>query len=200
MSDNFSIGRLWAELYANGTVTGAALLFLIVIVIIFASQLEALFSACRHLAAHRDQIVGLQQKIEADAFAALQSVKTIDQSLPDLRQSIEELAEEYAKLDVKATEARKLIVREVVITDVFVQPGDLPYVAKVFRPHAAEDEPFAAQWRAGREHVLYGADKKAAATRFSQRYPTDHGFVVGPVAVFDIPWNSPDEQPALDRA
>jgi hypothetical protein len=200
MSQGFSIAAVWNELYANGTVTGAALLFLIVIAIIFATQLEALFSACKHLAAHRDQVAGAQQKIEADAFAALQSVKAIDQSLPELRQSIQELAEEYAKLDAKATEARKLIIREVVLTDVFVQPGDLPYVAKVYRPNAAADEPFAAQWRAGREHVLYGTDKKAAATRFAQRYPTDHGFVVGPVAVFDIPWNPPDEQPALDRA
>lgn len=199
MDQDFSIAALWAELYANGTVTGGALLCLIVIAIIFAAQVEAVMSACRHLSAHRAQVLGAQQKIEADVFAAQQSVQAIDRSLPELREEIEALAEEYTQLDPKATEARKLLIREVILTDVFVQPGDLPYVAKVFRPQAAADEPFAAEWRAGRDHLLYAADKKTASTRFAQRFPSDRGFVVGAAAVFAIPWNTPDELPALDQ-
>ena len=198
MQDDLSLGGLWATLYANGTVTGVALLALILIVIMFAAQLEAMFSACRHLAAHRDQVAGAQQKIEGDVFQALQTVKAIDQSLPELRETIQALAHEYEKLDIKATAARKLHIREVIMSDIFVQPGDRPFLAKIYRPQAADSEPMALQWRAGRDHVLYATDKKAATTRFAQRYPADHGFIVGPASLFDIPWNPPEELPTLD--
>lgn len=198
MQDDFSLGAILSTLYANGTITGVALLGLILIVILFATQLEAMFSACRHLTAHRDQMVGTQQKLEGDAFQTLQTVKAIDQSLPDLRETVAVLTQEYAKLDVKATAARKLHIREVVMSDIFVQPGDRPFLAKVQRPQAAADEPLAAQWLVGRDHVLYANDKKAAITRFAQRYPADHGFIVGPISLFDIPWNPPEELPTLD--
>lgn len=198
--DDLSLGALWASLYTNGTVTGVALLALILIAIVFATQLETLFSGCRYLIAHREQLINAQQKIEGDALQALRTVEEIEQSLPELRETIAALAHEYEKLDIKATEARKLHIREVVMSDIFVQPSDRPYLATVCRPQAAPDEPFAAQWRAGRDHVLYGTDKKAAAIRFAQRYPTEHGFVVGPVSVFDIPRNPPAELPTLDPA
>jgi len=198
--DDLSLGALWATLYANGTVTGVALLGLILIVIVFAFQLEALFSACRYLLAHREQLNSARQKMESDALQALQAVQAIDEALPELRETIEALAREYEMLDAKATVARKLNIREVVVSDIFIQPGDRPYLAKIYRPQATPDEPFAVQWRAGRDHVLYGNDKRAAATRFAQRYPTDHGFVVGPVSVYDIPWNPPAELPTLDQA
>ena len=198
--DDVSLGALWATLYSNGTVTGVALLSLILIVIVFGFQLEAMFSACRYLIAHRGQLISARQKMESDVFQALQAVQAIDQSLPELRETIATLAREYETLDAKAVEARKLHIREVVVSDIFIQPGDRPYLAKVYRPQAAPDEPFAAQWRAGRDHVLYGNDKKAAATRFAQRYPADHGFVVGPVSLYHIPWNQPAELPTLDQA
>jgi len=198
MQDDLSPAALWTTLYANGTITGLALLGLIVILVVLGFQLEAIFSACRYLMAHRRQLLSAQQKIEGDARHALQTVQAIDESLPELRETIEALAHEYAKLDIKATAARKLHIREVVMSEIFVQPGDRPFLAKVYRPKAEPDEPMAAEWRAGRDHVLYGIDKKAAAIRFAQRYPAEHGFVVGPIAVFDIPWNPPSELPTLD--
>jgi FtsZ-binding cell division protein ZapB len=198
--DDASLGMLWATLYDNGTVTGIALLGLILIAIVLAAQFEAMFSACRHLLAHRRQLISAQQKMEADVRQALETVKAIDQSLPELRETIEALVQEYEKLDIEATAARKLHIREVVMSDIFIPPGDRPYLAQVSRPQATPDEPFAAQWRAGRDHVLYGTNKKAATIRFAQRYPTEHGFVVGPVSLFNIPWNPPEEQPTLDPA
>jgi hypothetical protein len=198
--DDLAPDTLWATLYDNGTVTGIAFLGLILIAVVLAAQFEAMFSACRHLLAHRRQLVNAQRKMEADVRQALETVKAIDQSLPELRETIEALAQEYEKLDVTAAEARKLHIREVVMSDIFVQPGDRPYLATVSRPQAAPDEPFAFQWRAGRDHILYGNDKKAAAIRFAQRYPAEHGFVVGPVSLFDIPWNPPEERPTLDQA
>lgn len=198
--DDLSLGALWTTLYTNGTVTGVALLSLILIVIVFGFQLEAMFSAYRYLVAHREQLINARQKMESDLLQALQAVRTIDQSLPDLRESVAALAREYEALDAKAVEARKLHIREVVVSDVFIQPGDRPYLAKIYRPKAAHGEPFAAQWRAGRDHILYGNNHKAAAIRFAQRYPTEHGFVVGPVSVYEIPWNTPEQLPTLDPA
>ena len=199
-NDDLSPDTFWATLYDSGTVTGIALLGLILIAITLAAQFEAIFSACRNLLAHRRQLVGVQQKIEADVRQILETVKAIDESLPELREMIERLAQEYEKLDVEASAARKLHIHEVVMTDVFIHPGERPHLAKVSRPQAAPDEPFAPQWRAGRDHILYGNDRKTAAIRFAQRYPTEHGFIVGPVSVFDIPWNQPEEQPTLDPA
>ena len=200
MQDDGSLGALWSALYANGTVTGLALLGLLVIGIVVAAQVEALYSACRHLMAHRRQVMNARQKMEADVVAARMNVQTIGDALPELKDAVRALAQEYEALDIQATEARRLHIREVVMSDIFVQPGDRPFVAQIFRPKADLDEPLADQWRAGREHVLYAADENAGATRFAQRFPAAHGFVVGPIGPFDIPWNPPEEQPALETA
>jgi hypothetical protein len=200
MHDDISSGALWTMLYGSGTLTGLGFLGLIVIAIVLTAQLEAAFSACRTLLAHRRQLVLAQQRLEKDVSQTLQTAAMIDQSLPELRETIDALVREYERLDIQATAARTLSIREIVVSDIFVPAGDRPFLAMIYRPQAAPDEPFAAQWRAGREHIVYGNEKKAAAARFAQRYPKDHGFVIGPVSVFDIPRNPPEELPTLDQA
>lgn len=194
------MGAVWTTLYDSGTLTGVALLCLIVIAIVLAAQLEALFSACRHLVAHRKQLTSARRRIEADTEAALKAANEIDLSLSEARDAITALVEEYERLELKAIEARRLHIREVVVSDTFILPGDRPYLAKVTRPKAEPDEPFAPLWRAGRDHVVYGSDRKAVALRFSQRFPVEHGFVIGPISPFDIPQNPPEELPTLDQA
>jgi hypothetical protein len=138
--------------------------------------------------------------MEADVLVTRSNAQAIDDALPALRDEVAALAKEYEALSAEAAEARRLQIREIVMSDIFVQPGDRPFLARVFRPKADPDEPLAAQWRAGREHVLYAADQKTGTTRFAQRFPVDHGFVVGPVSPFAIPWNPPEEQPTLEPA
>ena len=200
MQDDTSLGTVWASLYASGTITGLALLGLIVIAIVLAAQLEALYRACRHLMAHRSQVINARRRMEADVVATRTNAQAIGDALPALKDEVAALAKEYEALSAQATEARRLHIREIVMSDIFVAPGDRPFVAQVFRPKADPDEPLAAQWRAGREHVLYAADQKTGTTRFAQRFPVNHGFLVGPVSPFDIPWNPPGEQPTLEPA
>jgi hypothetical protein len=200
MQDDTSLSALFATFYGNGTVAGLALLGLIVIGIVVTAQLEALWSACRHLMAHRRQVINAQQKMAADVAAARKTAQAIDEALPELKEAVQALAQEYETLSVAAAEARQLHIREVVMSDIFVLPNDRPFVATIYRPKADPDEPLAEQWRAGREHVLYAADQKTGATRFAQRFPANHGFVVGPVSEFDIPRNAPEELPTLEAA
>ncbi|HLZ65604.1 MAG TPA: hypothetical protein VKQ29_05200 [Aliidongia sp.] len=200
MPEDTSLGALWATLYANGTIGGLALLGLLVIAIVFAAQMEALYTACRHLMVHRSQAISAQQKIEMDVEIVRRTAEEIGASLPDLRAEVEALTREYEALSGQATEARQLHIREVVLSDIFVQPADRPFIATISRPKAEPDEPLAAQWHAGRDHVLYAADQKSGATRFAQRFPADRGFVVGPVSPFAIPWNPPDELSTLEAA
>ena len=63
MGDDASLGSTWATLYSSGTLTGLALLGLIVIIVVFAAQLEALFSACRNLIAYRHQLVNNRKSV-----------------------------------------------------------------------------------------------------------------------------------------
>jgi hypothetical protein len=175
-------------LHSSDTLTGLAMLGLIVVIIVFAAQLEALFSACRALMGYRRQLQAARQKLEQDIATAVAAAETVNQSLPALQAAVIALGEEYEKLAADASEARKLHIREVVMSDIFVQQGDRPFLAKIYRPKPDPDEPLADLWQAGRDHVLYGADLKAAARRFVQRYPKERGFVVGEVSPFSIPW------------
>ena len=192
--DDASLGSTWSMLYSSGTLTGLALLGLIVITVVFAAQLEALFTACRNLSIYRRQLLAAQRKLEQDVATTLTNAETITAGLPELQASVIALGDEYEKLAAEASEARILHIREVVMSDIFVQPGDRPYLAKVYRPKPDPDEPLAALWQAGRDHVLYSSDDKSAARRFTQRYPQDRGFVVGAVGPFSVPWTSPRDQ------
>lgn len=196
MGDDASLGSTWATLYSSGTLTGLALLGLIVIIVVFAAQLEALFSACRNLIAYRHQLVNAQRKLEQDVAATLTNAQAIHAALPELQASVVALGEAYEKLGAEASEARKLHIHEVVMSDIFVQQGDRPYLAKIYRPKPDPDEPLAELWQAGRDHVLYGSDEKSAARRFAQRYPKDRGFVVGAVSPFSVPWTPPRDPDA----
>ena len=178
----------WAAVGSSDTLTGLALLCLIVIIIVFTAQLEALVSACRGLAAYRRQLLNARRKLEQDIATMLANAETINQALPELKTSVARLGDEYERLAAQASEARKLHIREVVMSDIFVQQGDRPFLATVYRPEPDPDEPLAAFWQAGRDHVLYSADEKSAVRRFAQRYPAERGFVVGTVTPFAIPW------------
>lgn len=193
--DGVSFGSTLSALYSSGTLTGLALLGLIVIIIVFAAQLEALFSACRNLVTYRHQLLAAHRKLEQDVATTLANAQAISEALPELQASVAALGDEYEKLSAQASEARKLHIHEVVMSDIFVQQGDRPYLAKVYRPKPDPDEPLAELWQAGRDHVLYSSDDKSAARRFAQRYPKDRGFVVGAVSPFSVPW-SPPRDPA----
>jgi hypothetical protein len=188
MTDDTAATSFWSGLHSSDTLTGIAMLGLIVVIIVFTAQLEALFSACRTLLAYRQQLQTARRRLEQDIAAAVTAAEAINQSLPDLQAAVVALGDEYEKLAAEASEARKLHIREVVMSDIFVQQGDRPFLATVYRPEPDPDEPLARDWQAGRDHVLYGADLKAATRRFAQRYPTDRGFVVGEVTPFSIPW------------
>ena len=191
--DDATSSSAWSVLQSSGTLTGVALLGLIVIAIVFAAQLEALVSACRNLLAYRRQLQQAQRKVEQETEAALGQAKSLQDELPQLQASVEALAQEYERLAGDASQARKLHIREVVMSDIFVAQGDRPFIATVCRPKPDPDEPLAEQWKAGRDHVLYSSDTKTAARRFAQRYPTDRGFAVGPVSPFTIPRPLPPE-------
>ncbi|HEV2675314.1 MAG TPA: hypothetical protein VGV37_12295 [Aliidongia sp.] len=200
--EDFSLSSVWADLRASGTLAGLALVGLIAIIVVLAAQLETLFSACRTLVAHRTQLLNTQRKIEQDIAAAVTAAETIGLALPDLRTSIAALEEEYARLSAEASEARQLRIHEVVMSDIFVQQGDRPYLARIYRPKPDPDEPLAAEWQTGRDHVLYGADENSTIRRFTQRYPTDRGFVIGAIRPFTIPWTPPSirtDEPAQNR-
>jgi hypothetical protein len=200
MQDDSSLGDLWLALYANGTVTGLALLALIVVAIMLAAQIEQLYSSCSQLIAHRHQLIAAQRAIEAEVAATRANLQELTDALPALRNMVLDLDNLYQKLNIEATEARRLHVREVVVTDIFIQSGDRPFLATISRPKADPDEPLAELWRAGREHMVYAVDIRTAATRFGQRFPASHGFVVGPAGPFEIPWNPPEELPVLEAA
>jgi hypothetical protein len=198
MGDGTSLDDLWSTLYANGTITGIALLGLIVIAVMLSAQLESLYRSCSQLIAHRHQLIAAQHKMVADVAAARAGLQELTDALPALRSTVLDLENEYERLNIEASEARKLHIREVVVTDVFIQGGDRPFLATVYRPKAGAEEPMAEAWRAGREHMLYAADPRTAAKRFVQRFPSNHGFVVGSASPFEIPWNPPEELPVLE--
>jgi hypothetical protein len=179
------------DFHSSETVSGLALLGLIVVIVVFAAQLEALFAACRNLHAYRRQLVDARRKIEQDTETALAAAEAMRQALPELQAAVVSLGQEYEALSAQANEARKLHVHEVVMSDIFVQHGDRPYLAKVYRPKPDPDEPLAELWQAGRDHVLYSADEKNAVRRFAQRYPAERGFRIGEISPFHVPWTPP---------
>jgi hypothetical protein len=190
----------WATLYRSGTVSGLLLLGLIVNLLVLAAQLEALISACRRLLDHRRQLANAQRRVEAEIAAARASATALDEALPDLEQAVQELGREHEQIAAEAAEARKLHIREVVTTDVFVSPGDRPFLARVARPRPDPEEPLAESWTVGRDHILYAADPASATRRFAQRFPAERGFQVGPIAPFEIPWTPVAEAVPIEVA
>jgi len=181
-----SLLSLWDDFVASGSLEGALLLCCIVVLIVLAAQIDSIVRACNQVWEHKNALARSRRKTRADIEAARAAIEQIHARLPVRQQEVEALGEVQADLAPKAIEARSVRVRQIVLSDVFISPGDRPFLAKVRMVDPSPEEPLAAEWEAGRELVLYAQEQLSARTRFARRFPAERGYVVGDPVPFDF--------------
>ena len=92
----------------------------------------------------------------------------------------------FRSLAPQASEARRVQIRQIILSDIFIAPGDRPFLAKVRMRDPSAEDPLAHEWQAGREMVLYAHEQLGAQTRFARRFPAERGYVVGDVVPFSF--------------
>jgi hypothetical protein len=180
--------EFWYEFFASGTFEALLVGCAVLLLFLTAIQVEWIWEICTALRTRRNALDVAREAAKAGADAARKDRAALDQDLPGLEAAVAQLRAEHDALALKAAEARRELIREIILSDIFVPPGHRPYVSVVRRLHPAPNDPLASAWQAGREHVLYASDPRSALLRFERRFPAERGYTFEIVIPFDARW------------
>ena len=181
-----SLLSLWDDFVASGSLEGALLLGCIAVLIILAAQIDSIVRACNQVWVHKHALARGRHKTRADAEAARTTIEQICARLPIRQQAVEALDEVQADLAPQAIEAKRARIRQIILSDIFISPGDRPFLARVRMADPGPEDPLAEEWRTGREMVLYAQEQLGAQMRFARRFPAERGYVVSDIVPFSF--------------